>query len=97
VLVPLGHQYNEFVSDLAGFDPEHHDSTARTVTKAVVKWLSTRVDAPDVNETLDPSRILAALIDFEEEFALLNHAWHGSVPWPKLLNCAHEHSKQLFV
>ena len=38
LLVPAGHDYQHFVSDLAGYDPTPYDGTVETVVPAVMAW-----------------------------------------------------------
>jgi hypothetical protein len=45
VLLPEGHAYGKFISDLSGFDPPKHDGSVEKVTSAVMAWLATRRDA----------------------------------------------------
>jgi hypothetical protein len=46
-LVPEGYAYQRFISDLAGFDPARHDSSATSIIREVSAWLSTREDVLD--------------------------------------------------
>jgi len=45
ILVPKGHAYLRFVSDLAAYDPATHDGSIEKHRRAVMAWLSTRKDA----------------------------------------------------
>jgi hypothetical protein len=47
VLVPEGYAYQTFISDMAGFDPARHDSSAPSIIREVSAWLSTREDVLD--------------------------------------------------
>jgi hypothetical protein len=58
VIVPAGHGYARYISDLAGFDPVTHDSTEPSLIAALMSWLATRVDAVD---TLSPRQVLMGL------------------------------------
>ena len=40
VLVPLGHQYQAFISDIAGFDPRMHDGSVPGIVTTVMAWLA---------------------------------------------------------
>ena len=60
-MVPAGHQYGRFISDLAGFDPLVHDGTERGLIVAIMSWLATRVDAVG---TLSPGQVLKGLPQF---------------------------------
>jgi hypothetical protein len=44
VLVPFGHQYQAFISDIAGFDPRMHDGSVQGIVTTVMAWLATRPD-----------------------------------------------------
>jgi hypothetical protein len=82
LLVPEGHLYLKFVSDLAGFDPIRYDGNLESVVPGVVAWLATR---PGVFETLTPETVLAGLPRFREEKARLQKEWRGSLPWADLV------------
>jgi len=38
VLVPEGHEYLNFVSDLGAFDPQKHQGSKETVIPPVINW-----------------------------------------------------------
>jgi hypothetical protein len=62
VLVPSGHTYARFVSDLMAYDPVTHDGSVPSVVVAVMSWLATRADAiPPVT----PKEVLALLPIFQ--------------------------------
>lgn len=82
LLVPVGHHYARFVSDLAGFDPSEHDGSAGTVVPAVMAWLATRQDAV---QCPSPQPVLDALPRFQAARADLCAAWCGREPWADLL------------
>lgn len=88
LLVPQGHQYGKFVSDLAGFDPKTHDGTAQVMVPRIMSWLRTRPDAVD---TPDPPEVLAALPNFAQAKALLAQTWNDDIPWADILLAAKEH------
>jgi hypothetical protein len=88
LLVPVGHQYGKFVSDLAGFDPKTHDGTVQVLVPRVMSWLITRPDAVD---TPDPPEVLGALPNFAQAKATLAQAWNGDIPWAEILLAAKEH------
>ena len=85
VLVPEGHLYARFVSDLAGFDPLRYDGTARSVVPKVMRWLTTR---PDAIPTTTPRDVLGALPRFRQRKSELSAAWEGELPWGLLLKTA---------
>jgi len=92
VLVPDGHQYAKFVSDLAGFDPERYDGRAESVVPKVVAWLAMRLDAVS---TLTPRQVLDALPAFREKKAALQQEWVGHAPWADLVLAAIDISQSL--
>jgi hypothetical protein len=85
LLVPPGHVYKKFISDLAGFDPAEYDGSAASAVPAVMSWLATR---PDAVLSPTPKEVLAILPLFEEQRARLNDDWSGSVPWTDLVVAA---------
>ncbi len=92
LLVPDGHQYLTFVSDLAGFDPLRYGGTTESAVPKVMLWLATR---PDVVRTPTPRAVLDALPEFEREKARLKKEWHGNVPWADLVLAALDIARQL--
>jgi hypothetical protein len=82
MLVPRGHSYKRFISDLAGFDPVEYDTDVETVIPATMAWLATR---PDAVETPTPQAVLDVLPQFHDAHDSLFHDWHGQVPWTDVL------------
>jgi hypothetical protein len=87
VLVPEGHSYARFVSDLAGYDPARHDGTPATLVPKVMSWLATRSDAV-VMPT--PQAVLEALPWFSDEKGNLLERWGGSPPWSDVVSTGME-------
>jgi hypothetical protein len=87
ILVPEGHQYFRFVSDLAGFDPVRYDGTPQSVVPKLMGWLATR---PDAARTPTPRQVLGALPQFRQAQARLKEEWGGQVPWADLVLTAIE-------
>lgn len=85
MLVPRGHTYKKFISDLAGFDPTEYDTNTETAVPAVMSWLATR---PDAVETPTPYAVLKALPQFHEARSTLLKEWSGQEPWTDLLMTA---------
>lgn len=85
LLVPEGHGYLKFVSDLAGFDPLRYDGRIESLVPNVMAWLATR---PDVVRTAAPKEVLSALPQFQAEKARLQQDWGDSVPWADLVLAA---------
>lgn len=92
VLVPEGHAYGRFISDLAGFDPPKHNGSVEKVTSAVMAWLATRRDGvPPVT----PKLVLSKLPEFRKKKASLNDDWGGYPPWADVILLAIETAKTL--
>ncbi len=88
ILVPEGHGYIQFISDLAGYDPKTYDNTVDAVVRRVVVWLATRRDArwwmPE------PADVIAALPEFQQRKAALVQRWGDEIPWVDLILAARE-------
>src|SRR5271157_4667689 len=87
VLVPKGHAYLRFISDLAAYDPVTHDGSVESVTVAVIAWLATREEAVP---PITPKEVLAALPEFQARKQALAAAWHQYPPWPDVVLAAIE-------
>jgi hypothetical protein len=85
VLVPEGHQYLSFISDLAAFDPYRHDGTVTVMVQKVMAWLLTRLDAV---RTPTPQDVLDALPFFIEEKTKLKQQWGDDIPWADIVIAA---------
>jgi hypothetical protein len=85
LLVPEGHLYQRFISDLSAWDPKAHDGKITSVVPRVVTWLATRPDAVD---TPDPQEVLSALPQFEAARQKLTNQWGMEVPWADLVLAA---------
>jgi len=92
LLVPGGHQYKKFVSDLSGYDPKEYDGSKEKVVPAVMLWLSTRLETEFVPDT---KAVLTALKDFENRKAELLDKWVGEVPWADLVLAAQEITRKI--
>jgi hypothetical protein len=85
ILVPQGHAYHRFVSDLAAYDPLTHDGSIASVIVAVMSWLATRRDAiPPVT----PKEVLAILPSFQSRKRELEAEWGGYPPWSDVVMTA---------
>jgi hypothetical protein len=92
VLVPAGHAYLRFVSDLAAFDPATHDGTVKGVLFAVMPWLATRkgsVPPPT------PTQVLSAFPRFRAARKETSLAWGGFPPWSEIVFDAIRVAKKL--
>lgn len=87
VLVPDGHGYHKFVSDLAAYDPAKYDGTVQTIVRRVMSWLITRDGAVAV---LNPPQVLAALPAFQAAAQTLEADW-GETIWGELIETAAAH------
>lgn len=83
VLVPHGHPYQAFISDISGFDPGTHDGSGPGIVTTVMTWLATR---PDAVSTPNPQQVIALLPDFEEEIRTLRESWGSSPPWADIMS-----------
>jgi hypothetical protein len=92
VLVPRGHAYARFVSDLAAYDPGSHDGSVAGVVVAVMSWLATRSDAVS---TVTPREVLALLPGFQAGRAALDRSWGGLPPWAEIVMLAIEIARKL--
>ena len=92
VLVPQGHAYIRFVSDLAAYDPATHDGSISSIVVAVMSWLATRQDAiPPVT----PGQVLQLLPEFHSRKLELDTAWGGYPPWADVIMAAIEVARLL--
>ena len=87
LLVPEGHAYTKFVSDLAGYDPVGYDGTVKGVARAVMGWLATR---PDAVSTPTPQELLAALPAFRAKKQELMSQWGDKIPWADIILAARD-------
>jgi hypothetical protein len=85
VLVPRGHRYARFISDLAAYDPSTHDGSAESVVYAVMAWLSTRKDAI---RPVNPPKVVANLPVFSAAKRELDLSWGGYPPWSEIVLAA---------
>ncbi len=91
VLVPLGHRYEAFISDILGFDPGRHDKSVPAIVKAVMTWLATRLDAV---RTPNPQQVISALPEFDDEIRALRDTWGPSPPWADIVLAGLKIAKQ---
>jgi hypothetical protein len=87
VMVPEGHVYQQYISDLAGFDPMVHDGSQRRVALAVLAWLMTR---PDVPVVVGPADVLPKLPEYSARKLALDESWEAKTPWKHVLDLASE-------
>lgn len=92
VLVPRGHTYVRFISDLAAYDPVTHDRSVPGVVIAVMSWLATRDEAaPPVT----PKDVLDLLPAFQEKKRILADVWGGFPPWADVIVVAIDVASEL--
>jgi hypothetical protein len=91
VMVPVGHQYQAFLSDIAGFDPGTHDGSVPGIVTAVMAWLATR---PDADRTPNPRQVLSVLPQFDAEIRELRRMWGPVPPWADIVLAAIKIAKQ---
>lgn len=88
VLVPEGHEYLKFISDLGAFDPKTHSGTPETIVPPVVNWLKTRPRAP---VAVFPDEVLGQLPGFLIEIRRLRERSGGDLPWSAAVSLARQH------
>jgi hypothetical protein len=89
VMVPDGHAYKRYISDLAGFDPKTHDTSAERVAEAVLSWLATR---PTASVTVSPDELVPKLPMYGKRRRELDAGWGtgANTPWKRILELALE-------
>ncbi len=87
LLVPKGHSYMQYVSDLAGYDAKQYDVTPESVIPAVMSWLMTR-SAASPGPT--PKRVLEKLSTFTAAREQLAVEWAKDIPWTELILAARD-------
>lgn len=87
VLAPEGHAYQQYVSDLAGFDPFTHDGSPQRVAMSVLSWLETR---PTVSAFRGPEHVLERLPEYTQRRQELDTRWSGRSPWGRVISLAAE-------
>jgi hypothetical protein len=92
LLVPAGHAYLRFVSDLAAYDPSTHDGSIEGVIVPVMTWLSTR---PDAGAPTTPREVLSKLTTYQAKRRELDADWGGYPPWPDVVLAAINVAKTL--
>jgi hypothetical protein len=85
VLVPEGHQYLKFISEISAFDPRTHDGSIDKLVTRVMAWLATR---PNAIRTPTPKQVLDALPKFQLKRAQLKEDWKNDVPWAHIVVAA---------
>jgi hypothetical protein len=91
VLVPLGHQYQAFISDISGFDPGMHDGSVPGIVTTVMAWLATR---PDTVRTPNPRQVISALPEFDAAIRALRGTWGPFPPWADIVLAGLKVAKQ---
>lgn len=92
VLVPNGHTYVRFVSDLAAYDPATHDGSVASIVVAVMSWLATR---PEAIPPVTPKQVLDLLPTFQQRKKTLDDSWGGFPPWADIIVAAIDVARQL--
>jgi hypothetical protein len=94
LLVPQGHQYMTFISDLAGFDPKPHDGTVEAIVRAVVTWLVTQNEGISMRT---PKQVLDALPAFQAEIIQLKDHWGAEPPWGYVVEAAKKTTPKIYL
>jgi hypothetical protein len=87
LLVPRGHSYMQYVSDLAGYDAKQYDVTPESAIPAVMSWLLTRSNA---SPGPTPKRVLEKLPRFDAAREQLAVEWSKDIPWTELILAARD-------
>jgi len=77
--------YQEFISDLAGLDPQTHDGSTQRIIGEVLAWLLMAAEAP---AQLRLDEVLAKLPTFQMEKRLLKRSWGREPPWSQVVAAA---------
>lgn len=85
VMVPEGHIFQKYISDLAGFDPAAHDGSPERVSVAVLSWLMTR---PTAEVSIGPSDVLPKLPEYSQRKQSLDDRWNDNTPWGHVIDLA---------
>jgi len=87
VMVPEGHLYHRYISDLAGYDPSAHDGSRDRVSLSVLAWLATR---PSVTAVVGPHEVLPKLAEYSARKRELDDRWAAKTPWGQVIDLAVE-------
>lgn len=85
-LVPEGHGYQQFISDLAGFDPARHDSSVPSIIRESSAWLRTLDDALETAPSA--ADVLGAFSSFRDQVARLRTEALDKQIWADILLAA---------
>lgn len=92
VMVPDGHSYQRFISDLCGIDPSRHDGDVAVVVRGVLAWLQSR---PECVKQPTPAHVLELLPEFKHQVELLEREWLGRAEWRGKVEAARELASRL--
>jgi len=95
LLVPNGHYYKRFVSDLAGYDPKEYDGSEETVIRAVMIWLLSRQGTLRQKREINPSAVFELLNEFKGAKQKLYDQWREEIPWSLLLDSAMDTAEKI--
>jgi hypothetical protein len=87
VLVPEGHAYQRFISDLAGFDPGKHSQSPASVIREVSAWL--RLQENVIDPAPSALQIHSAFDKFCNQVGNLRTAALDKESWPDLMLATH--------
>jgi hypothetical protein len=92
VMAPRGSAFQQFVSDLAGFDPFMHELTVPSVIRETHSWLQ---EQPDAVETIPASAVFSGFDKFKQEIAERQAQALGKINWADILRSASTIVRQL--
>jgi hypothetical protein len=84
-MAPSGSAFQQFVSDLAGFDPYMHELTVPSVIRETHSWL---LDQPDAVERLPASAVLNGFDKFKQDIADRRAKALDKTTWADILRAA---------
>jgi len=86
VLAPRKHRYDQFISDLAGFDLPTYDERPESVISPLLAWFGSMPEL-DVNPDLHPASVALVLPEFRKELDSLRDTagWESNLPWQRIV------------
>ena len=84
-MVPSGHAYVQFISDLAGYDPHQHEGTTESLVRVATAWLWT---LPTAVQRHRPDAVCSTLSAYTAARQLLDVEFGGAPPWSAVYEAA---------
>jgi hypothetical protein len=86
VMAPSGSAFQQFVSDLAGFDPYMHELSVPSVIRETHSWLQQQPDA--IQLTKPAAAVLGGFDKFKEDIAARQDEALGKINWADIIRAA---------